>query len=179
MIARILCKQRDSWMCKPADGGSSALNLGTAASCRLGRISGSQRSQRISTFPQWQEQQIKGRFRFCATNMLDRPPNAGLTAQASEARSRSSMIIRKGTALLKNGILSEGHDQSGNSDAVRRLRFASRRGMETFAFWHASASSSTQYHGIRYRCGPIGNVIRNRQRLLIEYRNHPMRPLGQ
>ena len=37
----------------------------------------------------------------------------------SEARSRSSMIIRNGTALLKNGILSEGHDNSGNSDAIK------------------------------------------------------------
>ena len=98
----------------------TALNLDPAPPpSRFERISASQRSPPISTFPQWREQQIKGCFRFCATNMLDRPPNAGLTAQASEARSRSSMIIRNGTALLKNGILSEGHDQSGNSDAIK------------------------------------------------------------
>ena len=37
----------------------------------------------------------------------------------SEARSRSLMTIWNGTAPRGNGILSEGHDHSGNSEAIR------------------------------------------------------------
>ena len=153
MIALILCKQGDSWMYEPADGGSSALNLCATASCRLGRISASQRSPRISTFPQWQEQQIKGRFRFCAASMLDRPLNAGLTAQASQARSRSSMIIRNGTALLKNGILSEGHDQSGNSDAIKTasICFSAENGDICFLACLGIIQHATSWHPLQVR----------------------------